>query len=263
MAIVSVKKIMAKVYFVIILILGFLFQSVCVYAQNVEQTLKVCVLEDDPPYTFKDKNGQWQGYDIDILHAFNLPYDIQFIGTDFATSLAMLNSEQCNMFLASVPMTQKYKDRFLVSYPHVTSNLHFMVQKDSPIDSVEKLQYIIIGVLKGSSAEDYALKHLTNSTLIALRHESKLVELLYEGEIDVLIGDRPKLHEIQAMFSDLEIIEPPLKEEQCSFVFSQKSDALRDIINSKIIEIEDEGILLSLYDKWFRKAKYSRETYGK
>ncbi len=233
------------------------------YANSSGQALRVCILEDDPPYTFQDKNGQWQGYDVDILRAFNLPYSIEFIGTGFATSLAMLDREQCSMFLASIPLTEERKKRFLFSYPHITSNLHMLVRRNSPITRAEQLQYVIIGVLKGSLAEDYALENFPKSTIFALRHESKLIKLLYDGDIDVLIGDRPKLHEIQGVFPDLHIVEPPLKEQQSVFIFSKNSKELRDIINNKIIEIEDEGILLRLYDAWFRKAKYPLEIYGK
>ncbi len=254
---------MFKKHVVIFCALAILCLNTLAFAEQPGQTLRVCILEDDPPYTFQDKKGQWQGFDVDILHAFELPYTIEFIGTGFATSLAMLDREQCSMFLASVPLNEERKKRFLYSYPHVTSNLHMMVREDSPFSTAEQLQFAIIGVLKGSTAESYALENFTSSTIIALRHESALVNLLYEGEIDVLLGDRPKLHELQGVFPNLQIIEPPLKEEQCVFFFSKKSTELRDMINQKIIEIEDSGILLRLYDIWFRKAKYPLEIYGK
>ncbi len=217
--------------------------------------LRVCLPEENAPYAFVDDEGIRRGFDMDILDALQLPYDVEFIPQEFATALAMLDNDTCQMLLSSHMITPTMKKRFLFSSPHLQSNLHALVLEQSPLESNDDLHYSIVGVLKGSSAEKFAFTKLTDSTIIALTREEDLISLLLNGEIETVLGDRTFLQKVQNEHEDLHLLEPQLKEQLFGYIFSKKHLTLRDEVNEKIKHLEQAGVLTKIYEQWFEQKE--------
>ncbi len=237
--------------------------SLCVSPSYAQQMIPICLPVDNPPYIFHDEDGVRRGFDIAVLQAMELPYSIEFITTDFATGLAMLDNGSCHMLLSSRMITQRLQDRFLFSESHLQSNLHALVLEQSPLDSNEDLISSIVGVLKGSPAEKYAFDSLKNGIIYALRHEDSLIDLLENGEVEALLGDKVFLQKIIQNVSGTHILEPSLKEQYYGYLFSKKQKKFRDEVSLKIKHLKDEGLLTALYEEWFENTQNKSDTNSK
>ncbi len=217
-----------------------------VFAQN----FRVCIVNDNIPYSFKEQ-GQWHGFDVEVFHKLNLSSKFEMIEAEFAVALAMLEQNKCNMLLPSIKITDEIKERFLVATPHLVSNLRALVLKDSPLQSKSDLEAGIIGVIKGDTAEDYALQEFTSATIIALNEEDELIELLMNGDIESIIGNFTYLRKLQKQSLTLELLKPVLKHEQFAFIFPKNSEDLRNQVSQQVIELQNNGGMSQLYEKWF------------
>ncbi len=218
-------------------------------AMAKEVELRICMVNTNTLYNFKDNDG-WHGLDMDIFSQLNLDSHYVFVEADFAVALAMLEQDQCSMLLPSVIVTENLKKRFLTSSTHLPSNLRALTLKESPIEEKIDIEYSTVGVIKGSSAEDYALAELKNATIIALRNKEDLLELLLKGEIETIVGREPDLKKIQKENAALQLLPYILMTEEVAFIFPKKNQELRDIVSSKLTQLQHDGVIEKLYKTW-------------
>ncbi len=214
------------------------------------QNLRICIVNDNIPYSFKEQ-GLWQGFDVEVFNKLNLPNKYEMVEAEFAVALAMLEQNKCNMLLPSIKVTDNIKERFLVSAPHLVSNLRALVLKDSPLENKSDLEGGIVGVLKGDTAEAYALLEFTGATIIALYEEEELVQLLLDGEIESILGNVTLLRKLQKQNASLELLKPVLKNEQFAFIFPKNEETLRNQVNAQVKALQNNGAMSQLYEKWF------------
>ncbi len=231
------------------LLLCILFTSTPSLAQEV---LNICIVNNKAPYSFKEK-GKWYGFDVDIFNRLTLPTKHQFVETDFAVALAMLEQGQCSMLIPSVKVTEDIHKRFLTTTPHLHSDLRALVLKDSHIQSVPDLEYCTLGVLKDSTAEDFVFEEMKDSTILALTSEDEIIKLLLTGEIEAMVGSKQLLQKSAKKHPELKMLEYQLKNEQISFIFSKKNATLRDIVNAQLLRLQSDGVLSHFYQKWIEE----------
>ncbi len=221
--------------------------------KNVKGMLKVCVVDNHPPYMFFDSTQKRHGFDMDMFKALNLPYHSEFTSTDMATGLAMLDQNSCQMLLMSMSVTPQLEERYFFSRPHLQSNIKALVLKESPLQNVEALSFSILGVLRGSTAEKFAFEELKDSTIIALRHKKDLFDLLLNGEIEALLGDELNLRPLIEHYDEIHTLKEPLKVQHFAYAFSKKSQEMSQEVSERLEQMQQDMILSKLYDKWFAK----------
>ncbi len=220
---------------------------------ETKQALRLCVLDNTPPYMFFDSSNTRHGYDMDLWEAMNLPYTPEFISTDMATALVMLNNDGCQMLLSSTLITQELKKRFLFSEAHLQSDLHALVLKESPLQHNEILSSSIVGVVKGTSAEKYAFEELKESTIFALKTGPEVFALLLQGQVEALIGHKVNLQALVDHYDEVHMLNPTLQKQYFGFVFSKKNESLAHEVSQALDKLEYEGTLFEIYNKWFAK----------
>ncbi len=218
-----------------------------------QASLRLCVLDNNPPYMFFDSEGNRHGFDMDLLEALNLPYTYQFMSRDMATSLVMLKNKACDMLLSSKLITPEMEERFLFSDAHLQSDLYALVLKESPLQSTQMLSSSIVGVVKGTSAEKYAFEELSGSTIIALKKGVDVFALLRKGEVEAIIGHKVNLQALVEHYDDVMMLQPALQKQYFAFVFSKENTALAEEVNAALDKIEYDETLFELYNKWFAK----------
>ncbi len=229
-----------------LLFIIFLLPNMALAANNIN----VCIPSDNAPFAYSDVDGKLIGFDMDILEGMKLEAKINAQNLDFATSMAGLSNGVCDMVLSNVIITESRKNRFLFSKSRIKSGLYAAVLKDSHINDVNALQYSIIGVLKGSVAEEYAFGKLKGSVIYALRQNSNIISMLKEGTIEAILDSLPVLQTLQKSH-DVRILEPSLAEEQFAYAFAKNKEDLRDMVDAALDKMEEDGTSAKIYEKWF------------
>ncbi len=221
------------------------------HANDKDMPVIVCIPIDNPPFAFINNDGELDGFHPELLKLTNIDHPLQINIIDIVSAIALLQDGTCQMLLSNITITQERERLLLFSTPYMHSSVNALVFKESPITTKDDLMYSIIGVRKGGVAEEYAFKHLTGSTLYALRDNDTLVNMLLDGSIEALIDSQSFLQPIAANYDYLHILEPPLFMEEYAYAFASGQAALRDSVNKALIRMKDDGHLKQLYDKWF------------
>ena len=95
-------------------------------------TVRIAISTGNPPTRFEDENGNLQGYDIDIANhlAKQLGVTIEFIRTDTAGRVAMLQTKKADITIASfTPNLERLKSVGFTD-PYLTDVLTLMSRAD-------------------------------------------------------------------------------------------------------------------------------------
>ncbi len=241
--------------FIYIFLFIHLLQSLAFASSDIT----VCVVPNNAPFAFIDSDDELKGFDLDILEKMQLPYTVTLHRSDVAASFAALDNAQCDMLLSNITITNSRSRWFLFSTSHLSANLHALVLKESPIEDTANLQYGIIGVVKGSEAEDYAFEHYKSSIIYALSDAKTLVDMLNEGVIEAIIDSLPELHYLVKENKNLRILEQEIAERNYGYVFDKDRNDLRDVVSSAINKLKEDKEIDGIYTKWFTNTTNDNE----
>lgn len=221
--------------------------------------MRLCVVENNPPFAFRDENNELQGFNVDIWNAINIPYAFSYRRMDLPTAMAALEGGYCHMALTNISITPERKQRFVLSEPYLRSSIGIMVRgSEMRIMSVDDLQDKTIAVLKGSTSEHFAMQTLKGGEVLALSTENQMYEALLSNAADAIIDDMPVMqhfltHEGKGFVRILEI---NLLDQYYAYGFTSGVEPIRDSVNAAINRLRDDGTIAKLYEKWFGASPF-------
>ena len=150
-----------------ILVLMCLFLSGCstVKPKNDYKTIKkrgyivVGVRSDTRPFGFRDLDGRFQGFDIDLAraiakHILADPNAVEFIPVTASDRISTLNSGKIDMLIATFSVTDLRRYVVDFSKPYYMAGQAILVRNDDEISSVKQLNGRRIIAVYGSTGED-------------------------------------------------------------------------------------------------------------
>lgn len=218
------------------------------------KTMNLCVVENNPPFAFRNDQQELVGFNVDMWNAMNIPYAFTYRHPDFPTALAGIAGGYCQMLLSNISVTPERLQRFILSEPYLRSSLAIMVRgSELNINSAADLQDKTITVLKGSTSEDVAMQYLKGGELLALNNKSEMYGALLDGEVDAVLGDLPLMqHFANGEGRGFVRILPLLISPQLyAYGFGKGADSVRDSVNAAIKRLQQDGTIDKLYQKWF------------
>jgi len=91
--------------------------------------VRVCYLEERPPYTFVNGNGELVGLDIELAHllAIDLQVRLQLVPTSAADFTSALTERRCDIVVGGIVATPGRAAQVAFSTPYMQENLAFVV----------------------------------------------------------------------------------------------------------------------------------------
>lgn len=221
---------------------------------DTHKGMNLCVVENNPPFTFRDNNRELTGFNVDMWNAMNIPYAFSYRHPDFPTALAALEGGYCNMVLTNISITPERMQRFILSEPYLRSTLAVMVRgPEANINSTADLADKTIAVLKGSISESAAMGILKNGELLALNSETELYTALLNHDADAVIDDLPIIQHFATGEGRgfVRILNISVSPQLYAYGFSHGMEHVRDSVNAAIIRLQNDGTVAKLYEKWF------------
>lgn len=217
-------------------------------------TMHLCVVENNPPFAFRNGDNELQGFNVDMWNAMNIPYSFTYRHPDFPTALAAIEGGYCHMLLTNISITPERIQRFALSEPYLRSSIGVMVRgSETTITELDHLRNKTVGVLKGSTAESFAMNQFKSGELIALSSESQLYEALLDQSIDAIIGDLPIMQHFATAEGKgfVRILDESLTPQLYAYGFTKGVENIRDSVNAAIRRLHADGTIARLYEKWF------------
>lgn len=218
--------------------------------ENDGNTFIVGFNSEFPPFGYKDDNGNYAGFDLELAKEVckrnNWTFTPQPI-IDWNSKELEINSNEVDCIWSEFTINGR-EDDYTWSEAYLNSSPVIVVKKDSNINSPSDLKGKTVEVQEGSSA----LKTLDENNKTLKDSFKELTEIreyntgfmdLESGVCDALIGDigTVKYHMAQDPSGNYKILDEPLSHEYYGVAFKKGNEELRDQVQKTLDEMFEDG----------------------
>jgi polar amino acid transport system substrate-binding protein len=222
-----------------------------------EGSLTVCSDAPYEPFEFQDENGEWTGFDMDVVRSIaednglELEVSVQpFDGIWLAPAAG-----KCDMVASSMTITEERENAadFTKSYFDAFQSLLVRKADAATYSSLDALAGKKIAVQTGTTGESFANANKPEGATIQSFDEASAMFLALEsGQVDAVLqdylinkerADKQGTSAVSVKFEDTP--------EQYGFAVETGNKALLDILNKGIDDLKASGEYKTIYDKYF------------
>ncbi|HEY9697518.1 MAG TPA: amino acid ABC transporter substrate-binding protein [Trichocoleus sp.] len=235
--------------------------------EQVVQTkvLTAGVRSDAFPFSFRNEQGNYDGYSIDLLRLIqqhlskskNHPIDLQFVevGSD---GLKRLVQGDVDISCGSISYTRNRALDVDFSVGYFLTGTQLLVKQDEQVNNEFR-----IGVLQGTTNADIVKRLLPLAQFVELSDRSAGMAALEQGWIDALASDGILLEGLRQETSDpsqFEVMpDQPYDEQIYGCILPQGNEPFRQIVNTTLVEfmqglLNQDQTAQSLFDRWFGQS---------
>ncbi|AYW48010.1 amino acid ABC transporter substrate-binding protein [Tetragenococcus osmophilus] len=215
------------------------------------------------PMGFRDDDGNLTGFDIDLATAvFELnDTEVAFQPIDWSMKETELKNGTIDMIWNGYTQTPEREEDVAFSESYMGNTQLLVTAKDSQINSTEEMDGKVLGAQEGSSGynsftqETEVLKDRVqgeDATLYDSFNEAFID--LENGRIDGLLIDRVYAEYYlrqNDQTDDFNLVETPFEEEDFAVGVRKDDEELLQEINDGINELQENGELAEISEKWF------------
>ena len=226
-------------------------------SQKSANTLVVGTAADFAPLEFIDENGNFAGFDIDLMNAIaeKIGYKVKWENADFAGLVASLQTGKYDAVISGMTITASRQEEVDFSRPYFRSDQAVVVQEsNTSILSRQDLADKRIGVQLGTTGELLARQLVSDKGSVYTYDSPDQAFLdLNTGRLDAVVNDLPVSGYFLVRNQNL-----PLKiaftietEEYYGVAMKKGNTELAEKINNALVELKQEGKYAQIYQKWF------------
>jgi polar amino acid transport system substrate-binding protein len=223
-------------------------------------TVRIAIAPGAPPYRFEDESGNLQGYDIDIanLLAKDLGVTIDWIRTDTAGRVAMLQTKKADITIASfTPNLERLKSIGFTD-PYLTDVLSLLSRVDrkdlAKLADFDKPE-VKIAIPRGSTAAKAIATFIPKASIVEFSGNADTVAALDAGQVDAMCAGDAFVNwtakNSSGKYRNSAALGPP---EDDAIGFPQGDFVWWLWLNRFVREINEDGSNYTLWVKWFGDA---------
>ena len=213
-----------------------------------------------PPFTYKDDNGSFIGFDLELAQEVANRNNWTFIAQpviDWNSKEIELNSDEIDCIWSEFTINGR-EDDFTWSDPYFNNSQVIIVKENSGIESPSDLKGKNVEVLEGSSAlqalneNNESLKN-TFGQLTEIKEYNTGFMNLESGICDALIGDVGIAnYHLEEKYSDsnIKILDEPLAYEHYGVGFKKSNTDLRNQVQKTLDEMFEDGTVDEIAQKY-------------
>ena len=223
-----------------------------------KQTFTVGFDAEFPPYGYKDENGEYTGFDLELAQAVADMEGWELVKQpiDWDAKDMELSSGTIDCIWNGFTMDGR-EDQYTFSTPYIDNSQVFVVPADSDVKTAENLAGKNVGVQKDSSAlaalesEDHKalMDSFANLTQYA-DYNTAMMDLEAGGldavAMDVGVAD----YQLTSREGEFRKLEKPLASEVYAIGFLKGNDELKDKVQEDVYKLYDDGTVDKIADKY-------------
>jgi arginine/lysine/histidine transporter system substrate-binding protein len=226
------------------------------------ETLVMATSADYPPYEFiETASGSEEivGFDVDIARYITeqLGYGLEINNIEFNALIPALQADRADFVMAGMTPTEERLQNADFSDIYYQATHTIVSKAGSNLTTPESLAGQQVGVQLGSIQEGIA-KDIEGANVVPLNRINEIVQELKAGRIDAaIIEDKVAEGYVQSN-PDLEY--HPLEASGGSAIAFPKGSELVSEFNTVLQEMESNGTMEELVNKWFRSEEASEPS---
>ena len=208
---------------------------------------------DTYPFGFKDKNGKYIGYDIDLANMigqeiFQKKGKVKFVPVTASDRMMKLFSEDVDMIVATMSVTPSRLQIMDFSDPYYIAGQAVLVKKGSKIKGLRDLNGKKAIIVFGTSSESSLRAAVPRVSIIGYKTYNEAVKALKQGKADAIVSDDTILIGLSLKDANLVLLPKRYSREPYAVAFrkGQESEDLVRIVNNVINESVRNGTLQKL-----------------
>lgn len=234
---------------------------VSVYADADSKTLTVGFDAEYPPFGYKDDNGDYVGFDLDLAQEVcdNLGWELVKKPINWDSKDMELNSGSIDCIWNGFTMNGR-EDDYTFSESYVDNSQVIVVADDSGIEKLTDLAGKTVGVQAASAAldllqseEEGGQKELADTfgALNEFADYNTAFTELQAGALDALAIDvGVAKYQLNSRGEGFKILDETLNTEQYAIGFKKGNTELCDIVNADLQKLADDGTVAELAEKY-------------
>ncbi len=187
-------RLILKIYLLVLAVLASsaIFGTNTTYAKDDKQYL-IGVDGTYPPFSHRNLDNEFKGFDIDIANALCLTMKIKctLVGFEWSNLLAAVRGKKVDFVIASVDITGPRRRLVDFSVPYLRIPSAIVVQKDSILSGldIEDLRDAQLGVLKSSPHAEYIRTHRPDAHIKLYENKADYFVDLVNRKLDGIAGN--------------------------------------------------------------------------
>jgi len=206
------------------------------------------------PFEFKNKDGQYVGFDIDLWDAIakDLGLKYKLMPMDFNGLIPALQTGNIDAAIAGMTIKSKREEVVDFAFPYYDSGLLLMVKAtEKGIGGIEDLSDKVVATKLGTTSADFVKKIKTKDVKLFPNIDGAYMEL-QAGGADAVIFDKPAiLYYIKTEGKDAVKTVGPLYQGQPYGIAFPQGSALREKVTITILKFMEGDTYAKIYKKWF------------
>ena len=213
-----------------------------------------------PPFTYKDAEGNYTGFDLELAREVAKRNNWTFVAQpiiDWNSKEVELNSNEIDCIWSEFTINGRESD-YEWSDIYFNNSQVIIVKSDSGINSPDDLKGKNVEVQEGSSAlqtlneQNESLKNTFAQLTLIKEYNTGFMDL-ESGVCDAIIGDVGIAnHQLNEKFSDsnIKILDEPLSYEQYGVGFKKGNTELKDQVQKTLDEMFEDGTVDKIAQKY-------------
>ena len=219
------------------------------------KVLKVGTDATFPPFEFKNEQGEFDGFDIDLIHAVAEELGVEkveFVDTEFKGLIPGLQAKHFDVIASAMYITEERRETIEFSDPYFPGGLAIMVKKDNDeIQSIDDLKGKKVSVQIGTKSLVFLQENYPEIETIELEKNVEMFMELETGRAEAVVTGRPAALVYAKESGNVKVLDQELTEELYGYGIRKEDEALREEINKALKSLRDKGKYQELVDKWF------------
>jgi polar amino acid transport system substrate-binding protein len=204
-----------------------------------------------PPYEYYEGDAI-VGIDADIANAIAEKLGLTLVITDmeFDSIITAVSTGKADMGLAGMTVTEDRLKNINFSDTYATGVQSVIVQEGGDIASLDDLAGKKIGVQLGTTGDIYATDDFGEDYVEQFNKGNDAVMALTTGKVDAVIIDNEPAKSYVAANEGLTILDTEYAVEDYAACIAKENTALLDAVNGALQELQADGTLQSIIDKY-------------
>ncbi|MBQ0987276.1 ABC transporter substrate-binding protein [Streptomyces sp. F63] len=206
------------------------------------------------PFNYFEDDGKLAGFDVDLGKELAKRLDLKPnpVTGPFNSLVAGLKAKRYDLIVGSMSATDERKKQVDFTDEYYLSGAQLFVGKDSSVMSIDDLKDAKVGVVLGTTFEDYAKKQPGVAEVKTYSSDNEALTELGNGRIDAAITTKLLgLYQIKQTGIDIRPAGAILFPDPASIASQKGNPKLTAEVDKALEEIRNDGTYAKLSEKWF------------
>jgi polar amino acid transport system substrate-binding protein len=218
---------------------------------------KVLIVGTDPtfpPFEFKNKQKQYDGFDIDMINAIakemGIP-KVQFVDTDFKGLIPGVQAKKFDAVISGIYKTEEREKAIGFTDTYYPGGLSIMVKENSPIKSINDLKGKEVSVQIGTKSVSFIKENYPEVKVKEVEKNSDMFLELESNRVSAVVTGQPAAKVYAREKGGVKVLDQLLTHEEYAIGTRKEDDTLIKAFNDALKKLKANGEYDKIVKKWF------------